>query len=79
MQLNVFSWIREGVKRSVLLGVADAVEAIGTPEGDDGALKERLTHLLLPQSLPVSSNPALLGKRKRLGKSLRDVAPDPRQ
>lgn len=76
MQLNVFAWIREGVKRSVLLGVSDAVEAIGAPEGDDGALKQRLTQLLLPEAIPVSSAPALLGKRKRLGKSLRDVTPD---
>lgn len=76
MQLNVFAWIREGVKRSVLLGVADAVEAIGTPEGDDGVLKERLTQLLLPEGIPVAATPALLGKRKRLGKSLRDVTPD---
>lgn len=76
MPLNVFAWIREGVKRSVLLGVADAVESIGTPDGDDGALKARLTQLLLPEAIPVSAAPALLGKRKRLGKTLRDVTPD---
>ena len=76
MQLNVFAWIRAGVKRSVLLGVSDAIETIGTPEGDDGALKQRLTQLLLPEAIPVSSTPALLGKRKRLGKSLRDVSPE---
>ena len=35
MQFNVFDWIREGVKRSVILGVHDAVEAIGSPAGDD--------------------------------------------
>jgi hypothetical protein len=75
MQLNVFAWIREGVKRSVLLGVSDAVEEIGTPEGDDGSLKQRLTQLLLPAVIPVSGSPALIGKRKRLGKSLRDVTP----
>ena len=78
MQLNVFAWIRAGVKQSVLLGVSDAIEAIGTPEGDDGSLKQRLTQLLLPEAIPVSSTPALLGKRKRLGKSLRDVSPDSR-
>jgi hypothetical protein len=76
MQLNVFAWIREGVKRSVLLGVSDAMETIGAPEGDDGSLKQRLSQLLLPQAIPVTTRPALLGKRKRLGKSLRDVAPD---
>ena len=76
MQLNIFAWIREGVKRSVLLGVSDAIETIGTPEGDDGALKQRLTQLLLPEAIPIYSAPALIGKRKRLGKSLRDVTPD---
>lgn len=75
MQMNVFAWIREGVKRSVLLGVSDAIETIGTPEGDDGALQQRLTQLLLPEGIAVSGTPTLLGKRKRLGKSLRDVSP----
>ena len=75
MQLNVFAWIREGVKRSVLLGVSDAIESIGAPEGDDGALKRRLTQLLLPEAIPIPSAPALSGSRKRLGKSLRDVTP----
>lgn len=74
MQMNVFAWIREGVKRSVLLGVSDALETIGTPEGDDGALQQRLTQLLLPEGMAVSSTPPLLAKRKRLGKSLRDVS-----
>ena len=31
MDFNFFEWIREGVKRSVLLGVSDAVETMGTP------------------------------------------------
>lgn len=75
MQLNVFAWIREGVKRSVLLGVSDAVQSMGAPEGDDGALKHRLTQLLLPEAIPVSDASALSGSRKRLGKSLRDVTP----
>ena len=36
MQFNLFDWIREGVKRSVIQGVSDAMEAIGNPAGDDG-------------------------------------------
>lgn len=31
VDFNFFDWIREGVKRSVLLGVSDAVETMGTP------------------------------------------------
>ena len=70
MQFNLFDWIRESVKRSVIQGVSEALEAIGSPEGDDGAAR-------LAQLLPVAANspPALAsgGKRQRLGRSLRDV------
>lgn len=71
MQFNMFDWIREGVKRSVILGVSDAMESIGSPEGDD--VRARLAHLL---PVPVEGGePALAGaaKRKRLGRSLRDI------
>jgi hypothetical protein len=71
VQFNMFDWIREGVKRSVILGVSDAMESIGSPEGDDARAR-------LAQLLPVSAEaaePALAGsaKRKRLGRSLRDI------
>jgi hypothetical protein len=69
MQFNVFDWIRAGVKRSVILGVSDAMEAIGSPDGEDA-------HARLAQLLPATAEatePALAGgKRKRLGRSLRD-------
>lgn len=70
MQFNLFDWIREGVKRSVMLGVSDAMEAIGSPQGDEGAA--RLAQLL---AAPATAEPALASglKRKRLGRSLRDV------
>ena len=32
---NFFSWIRDGVKQSVMLGVADAIDELGTPEEND--------------------------------------------
>jgi hypothetical protein len=71
MQFNLFDWIREGVKRSVILGVSDAVEALGSPPGDDA--RERLANLLPPPATDAAA-PALAsaGKRKRLGRSLRD-------
>jgi hypothetical protein len=70
MQFNVFDWIREGVRRSVILGVSDAMEAIGNPDGEDG--RARLAHLL-PATAPATE-PALAGgkRNKRLGRSLRD-------
>ena len=33
--MNFFTWIRDGVRQAVLLGVTDAVADIGTPREDD--------------------------------------------
>ena len=71
MQFNVFDWIREGVKRSVILGVHDAVEAIGSPADDDA--RQRLAALLPPVEEAAAGTALVAGaKRKRLGRSLRD-------
>jgi hypothetical protein len=71
MQFNLFDWIREGVKRSVILGVHDAVEAIGSPADDDA--RTRLAALLPPvEGAAAGSALAASGKRKRLGRSLRE-------
>jgi hypothetical protein len=71
MQLNLFSWIREGVRQSVLLGVSDAVEAMGVP-AHDPHFQQRLGKLL--EQGPVEEVRAGIGdgKRKRLGRSLKD-------
>lgn len=71
MQFNLFDWIREGVKRSVILGVSDAMEALGTPDGSD--VQQRLAGLLPAEAAPVPTIGAGSTKRKRLGRSLRDV------
>jgi hypothetical protein len=65
------------VRRSVILGVNDAVEEIGAPHGDD-AWKERLVSLL---EAPVANDAAsstgtAAGKRKRLGRSLKEFSPE---
>lgn len=65
MQFNLFSWLREGVKRSVLLGVSDAVETIGTPDVET-QLNEQLFAGIEQKSKPSA-------KRKRLGRSLKDM------
>jgi hypothetical protein len=71
MQFNFFDWIRSGVKRSVILGVHDAMEALGNPSDDDA--RERLV-ALLPPAQADASQPVLAStnRRKRLGRSLRD-------
>ena len=73
MSFNLFDWIREGVKRSVIQGVTEALDSIGSPAGDDGP--SRLAHLL--PAIEGTSTSSASGKNKRLGRSLRDVASRP--
>ena len=70
MSFNLFDWIREGVKRSVIQGVSEALESIGHPPGDDGSA--RLAHLLSPLEGSTTALSSSI-KSKRLGRSLRDV------
>ncbi|MCU0717867.1 MAG: hypothetical protein MUD03_17245 [Pirellula sp.] len=81
--LGLFQWIREGVRQSVLLGVTDALESIGSP---DDASK------LHPALMSLSSTPAGnlqaaesgevvarrpgAAPRKRLGRSLKELEPN---
>jgi hypothetical protein len=74
MNVNLFQWIREGVRHSVLQGVADAVEQIGTSPADDN-LSARLGEYL--RNEPAAPQSRVVGpvQRKRLGRSLKDFAP----
>lgn len=76
MQFNLFQWIREGVKRSVILGVSDAIDHLGAPP-DSEHLQNSL-HEFLQHSEEGSAATATLAapastKRKRLGRSLREL------
>src|SRR5262245_8428767 len=75
MNLNVFTWIREGVRQSVLMGVSDALEHIGAaPDGDDlkarvaTAITRRESELAAAGAIPQNAN-----RPKRLGRSLKDI------
>lgn len=75
--LNFFSWLRDGVRQSVLLGVSDAVEQLGTPPATEDLHPSVVGFLQSDrqsESTPRlnSSQPAAKG-RKRLGKSLKDI------
>lgn len=81
--LGLFNWIREGVRQSVLLGVSDALESIGSPDSSD-KLHPALLAIDSNRSSAVleSSDPALAKRtggtsssRKRLGRSLKDIEP----
>jgi hypothetical protein len=71
MDFNFFQWVREGVRRSVLLGVSDAIHEIGTPHDDDEVAKRMFGRFQAgPASPPLVEES---GNRKRLGRSLKSV------
>ena len=71
--MNFFSWIRDGVRHAVLLGVTDAVGDIGTPvEGDD--ISQRLLQALRTgQPTVIESHSHECLPRKKLGRSLEQI------
>jgi hypothetical protein len=71
MNVNFFEWLRDGVRQSVLLGVSDAIEQIGTPADSDD-LHPNVAALLTGDSSKSKKSKAG-GSRKRLGKSLKDM------
>jgi hypothetical protein len=76
--MGFFAWIREGVRRAVLLGFSDAMTQLGDRhEGEDlgpqlaAALRQNLA--LEGDGTPtLAASPAPSG-RKRLGKSLEQI------
>lgn len=76
MNVNVFAWIREGIRQSVLMGVSDALQDIGAaPDGDE--LKDRLQQAIVRRETlagPTAASSAGAGSRpRRLGRSLKDL------
>jgi len=73
MNVNLFLWIREGVKQSVLLGVSDAIEAIGTPENSEDIGPRLLEFMKQGSSDAAAKSGGPASQRKRLGRSLKDL------
>lgn len=80
--LGVFDWIREGVRRSILLGVSDAFEQLGTPDDRNelhpqlaGALREVAPRAIEASSTAATTAPRSMSKpeRRRLGRSLEQI------
>ena len=79
--MNFFGWIRDGVRQSVLLGVSDAIEQLGTPAATEelhpsvaGFLhSERGNDSPRLAGSTAASGASSGGQRKRLGKSLKDM------
>ncbi len=79
MDFNFFEWIREGVKRSVLMGVSDAVETMGAPHDPEQA-RDKIMAFLKEDSETTTtsrrrvSSSSTAGQRK-LGRSIADIHP----
>jgi hypothetical protein len=73
MQMNFFSWIRQGVKHSVLLGVSDAAEQLGIPGEDDTPTRQFIATLRDNDALTTIESKPSTNRRRRLGKSLKEV------
>ena len=76
--MNFFNWIRDGVRQSVLLGVGDAIEQLGTPAAAEDLHPSVAGFLHVDRN--VGDAPKLTNTgdapskgRKRLGKSLKDM------
>ncbi len=76
MNVNFFEWLRDGVRNSVLLGVSDAIEQIGTPANSD-ELHPNVAALLQGDSPKSSRRGKSDSGRKRLGKSLKEMDAEP--
>ena len=70
MEFNFFNWLRNGVKKSVLLGVSDAMEEIGTPDKDDELQKR------IQAAVAIESRKTPAKSPRRLGRSLKDLNQD---
>lgn len=80
--MSFFQWVREGVRQAVVLGLADAIDDVGTRSRDEdlGAtlaqtLRDRLAVTRQPTVLEAPAATATAaatagGSRRRLGRSI---------
>lgn len=79
---GVFGWIRESVRKSVLLGFSDAVEQIGGTADNNEGLNPQFAAMLreaAPRAIAEApSRPEPRQQRKRLGRSLEQLRQPPK-
>jgi hypothetical protein len=74
MNFNLFTWVREGIRQSILLGVSDAIETIGSPDNADEISPRLLDHLRAgTHEAEGEAKRTGAGGRRRLGRSLKDL------
>jgi hypothetical protein len=77
-KLGFYGWIRENVRRAVLLGFSDAVEQLGLPNAEEEVSPQLLAVLrpvkpLLTADAPAKPASSPGGGRKRLGQTLEQI------
>ena len=71
--MNFFTWIRDGVRQAVLLGVSDAVSDLGTP-AEDNDIRHRLAEIARTSPPALPGIEADAGQRRRkLGRGLQEI------
>ncbi len=80
MNFNFFDWVRDGVKRSVLMGVSDAVEQMGMPTDEESSKDKILSFLQSDEPQKVSQSPVRKrlpgnagGSPRKLGRSIAEI------
>ena len=81
MNFNFFDWVRDGVRRSVLLGVSEAVETMGMPPDEETA-RNKILHFLQkeevcldsPMPRKISNSGAQTGTPRKLGRTIADIS-----
>ena len=83
MDFNFFNWIRDGVKRSVLMGVTDAVETMGMPPDEESSKDKILSFLQGDGQEKLAASPSrrrLPGSAsvqpRKLGRSIAEIHPE---
>jgi hypothetical protein len=73
MNFNFFTWIRTGVRQSVLLGVSDAVQEIGVPPNSEEVSKGLIEVFRGRDTPQVSRDAPKRSPRRKLGRSLKQI------
>jgi hypothetical protein len=73
MNFNFFSWLRTGVRQSVLLGVSDAVQEIGVPPNSEEVSQGLIEVFRGGETRQVSHDSPKRSPRRKLGRSLKQI------
>ncbi len=76
MNFNFFDWLRDGVKQSVILGVNDAVDCLGTPQQNDDVQQRLMGFLQVDSGDSVKRIGSAAPRGKKLGRSLKQIQAD---